>query len=84
MSFIRDHFDKLLVSFFLLVTMALVSIFTVLAIKYPGQAAQIVEAFKWATNAWLFFSGVFGGLISGVAIGKAMKQQQDQTPKVNP
>jgi hypothetical protein len=80
MGFIRDHFDKFLVSFFLLLTMAMVLAFECLAIKYPAQSQQLAEGFKFSTNAWLFFSGLFGGLISGLAIAKSKEQQKEPPP----
>lgn len=62
--------DKLTVSGFLLATGCMV-IFA--AWKFGDHS----EVFKWAIGAWGFFSGLFGGLITGVAIGRAMSNNTD-------
>lgn len=64
-DFIRDHFDKLLVSFFLLLFAGVCLFFAVKGID--GKAMD------WAAGAFETFLGLLGGLISGIAIGKSMK-----------
>ena len=59
-EFVKAQFDKLLVTFFLLIFVYV----TILTAKWFGPTSDV---FKWATNAWVFFTGLLGGLITGYA-----------------
>lgn len=78
MNFFERHFDKFLVSFFLLFVMVLCVIF---AFKQPAG-----EPFKWAVNAFGLFFGLFSGLITGYYIGKAVGTAKPDSaePEVKP
>lgn len=68
MNFWRDHFDKLLISYFVTLLIGICFFFAVKGID--GKAMD------WATNAFGIFVGLLGGLITGVAIGRNMAQRE--------
>jgi membrane associated rhomboid family serine protease len=68
-EFFNTHFDKMLISFFVLVLIGICFFFAIKGIDG--------KAFDWATNAFGIFVGLLGGLITGVAIGKNMAKAQE-------
>ena len=70
MDFIRQQFDKLLVSLFLVLACAML----MHLIHHQGDQANTNQA--WGVVQ--FFLGLFGGLVTGRAIGKA-ELQSSQT-----
>jgi hypothetical protein len=69
-NFFERHFDKMLVSFFLLLVMIVCVVF---ALKQPAG-----EPFKWAVSAFGLFFGLFSGLITGFYMGKQAAASQPQ------
>ena len=69
-EFFNNHFDKMLISFFVAVLIAICVFFAVKGIDG--------KAFDWATNAFGIFVGLLGGLITGVAIGRNMSKPAEK------
>jgi hypothetical protein len=68
-----NNLDKFIVCFFLLLTGIAV---VLVAWKFGDNS----EVFKWAVGAWGFFSGLLGGLITGVALGRRQRQEDNNEP----
>jgi hypothetical protein len=63
-DFIRDHFDKLLITFLILIAEGLVIFFVMKHVD--------MEVITWGMELVSGFVGALLGLVTGVAIGKSM------------
>lgn len=73
----NTNLDKWLVTGFLACVMIGIPL---IAWKFGDHS----EVFKWALGAWLFFTGLFGGLINGIAIGRAQAAPAPQEKAIEP
>lgn len=72
-DFLKSQFDKLLLSFFLVLFTAVV-----LFLFKHGADTKVLD---WAANAFSSFMGALLGLITGVAIGRATASKDGDNEK---